>query len=159
MDVGLHDGGIDAELDTILEAERDGRLDDGVVEGADRGRRQAAEGAVESVVLGHRLAVEGREQSQCVAVGDTLAQFAEIPGFDPLQNKGPEHLGGAQAVAPGLGACEPAHQILVDERHEFRVFVEKVGEGLQGGVQRDTLGPQLEIGEGQRPSARPHRAR
>ncbi len=39
------------------------------------------------------------------------------------------------------------------------MFVEKVSEGLQGGVQRDALGPQLEIGEGQRPSARSHRAR
>ena len=39
------------------------------------------------------------------------------------------------------------------------MFVEKVGEGLQGRVQRDALGPQLEIGEGQRPGARPHRAR
>ena len=47
MDVGLHDGGIDAELGTVLEAEPDRGVHHSAVEGADRGGRQAAEGAVE----------------------------------------------------------------------------------------------------------------
>ena len=73
---------------------------------------------MEGVVLGHRAGVEGREQPQRVAVGDPLAQFAEIPGLDPLQHEGAEHVGGAQALTPGARALESTHQVLVDERDE-----------------------------------------
>src|SRR3990167_4557365 len=156
MDVRLHHGGVDAELGAVLEAERDRGLDHGVVEGAHRGGREAGEGAVERVVPGHRLAVEGREAAQRVAVGDALAQFTEIPGLHPLEHEGPEDLGGAQAVAPRSGALEPADQIVVDERHELRVLVEEVGEGVQGRLQREPVGLQFEIGEGEGPGPRPH---
>ena len=89
MDVGLHHGGVDAERGAVLEAEGDGRLDDGIVEGADGGGRQAAEGAVKGVVLGHRGGVEGRDPAQRIAVRDPLAQFAEVPGLDSLEHEGP----------------------------------------------------------------------
>ena len=160
MDVGLDDGGVDAELGAVLEAEPDGGLDDGVVEGADGGRREPQKGAIEGVVLGHGLGVEGREAPQRVAVGDALAQFAEIPGLDPLEHEGAEHLGGVQAVAPRPRAPEPAHQIGVDERDERLLMgVEKVGEGLHGRLQRDPLGLQFEIGEAEGAGPRSHRAR
>ncbi len=79
--------------------------------------------------------------------------------LDPLQDERPEDLGGAHAVAPGVGTLEPAHQIGMDERDEFLVGVEKVGEGLQGRLQGDPLVLPFEIGEAQGPSQRPHRAR
>ena len=120
-------------------------------------RRQ--KGAVEGVVLGHGLGVEGREAPQRVAVGDALAQFAEIPGLDALEHEGAQDLGGAQAVAPRPGAPEPAHQIGVDERDELLLRVEKVGEGLHGRLQRDPLGLQFEIGKAEGAGPRPHRAR
>jgi hypothetical protein len=159
MNVGRHHGRVDAELGAILEAKRNRGLDDGVVEGADRGRGQAAEGAVEGVVLGHGGGVEGREDPERVAVGDALAQFAEIPRLHPLEHEGAEDLDGAQAVAPGLRALELAHQIGVDQRDELFGRVQKVGEGLQGRVQRDALGLQFVIGEAEGADPRPHGTR
>jgi len=159
MDVGLDDGGVDAEFGAILEPQRDRGVDDGVVEGADGVRGEAEKGAVEGIVLGHGLGIESREAPQRVAVGDALAQFAQIPGLDALEHEGAEDLGGAQAVAPRPGAPEPAHQIGVDERDELRMRVEKVGQRLQGRLQGEPLGLQFEIGKAEGARLRPHRAR
>ena len=52
MNVRLDDRRIDAQLAAVLQAERDRGLDDGVVEGPDRGGRQPAEGAVKASCLG-----------------------------------------------------------------------------------------------------------
>jgi hypothetical protein len=114
---------------------------------------------VESVVLGHGVGVEGREPAQRVAVGDPLAQFPEIPGLHPPQHERPEHLRGAQALAARPGPLEAAHEILMDEGDEVLVRVEKVGDGLQGRVQRDASGRQLEVGKTERLGARSHRPR
>ena len=110
-------------------------------------------------MLGHGLGIESREAPQRVAVGDALAQFAQIPGLDALEHEGAEDLGGAQAVAPRPGAPEPAHQIGVDERDELRMRVEKVGQRLQGRLQGEPLGLQFEIGKAEGARLRPHRAR
>ena len=115
VDVGLDDGGIDAELGAVLEAERDGGLDHGRIEGAHRGRGQPAEGAMKGIVFGDGLAIEGREAPQGVAVGNALAQFAEIPRFDALEHKGPQGLGGAQTGPAGVGMRESPHQVVMDE--------------------------------------------
>jgi hypothetical protein len=105
------------------------------------------------------VAVERREDPERVAVGDALAQFAEIPVLHPLEHERAEDLGSGQALAPRPGAREPAHQIGVDQPDELGVPVEKVGERVQGRLQRDPLVPQFEIGEAERPGLGPHRAR
>ena len=134
MDVGLHHGGVDAEGGAVLQTEPDRGLDHRVVERPDRRGGQAAEGAVEGVVLRPEGGIEGREAPQGVAVGDALAQFTEIPRLHPLEHEGAEDPGGAQAVAPCLGAAQPADQIMVDERDELSLRVQEVSQGLQGRV-------------------------
>src|SRR5437899_1492109 len=157
VDVGLDDGGIDAELGAVLEAERDGGLDDGHIEGAHRGRGQPAESAMKGIVFGDRLAIEGREAPQGVAVGNALAQFAEIPRFDALEHKGPQGLGGAQTGPAGVGMLESPHQVVMDEGDQFFMGIQEVGEGPQGRLEREALGLPFEIGEAQRVGAGPHR--
>jgi len=120
-------------------------------------RRQKARG--EGVVLRHEGGLEGREAPQGVAVGDARAQFTEIPRLHPLEHEGAEDPGGAQAVAPRLGASQPADQIVMDERDELGLRVQEVSQGLQGRLQRDPLGLQFEIGEAEGADLRPHGAR
>jgi hypothetical protein len=114
---------------------------------------------MEGVVLGHRLGIEGRTAPQGVAVGDALAEFPQIPGLDSLEHEGAENLSGAQAIAPGPTALEASDEIVVDGGHELVVRIEKVGEGVQGRVQRDALGLQFEIREAEGSGQWPHRAR
>ena len=58
MNVGFHYRGVDAELLAVFQTELDGRLDHGLVDGFQRGRREPVEGPVEGVVLGDEVAVE-----------------------------------------------------------------------------------------------------
>ena len=109
VDVRLHHGGIDAELGAVLEAESDGGLDHGVIERADRGGGEASEGPVEGIVLGDRLPIERRKAPEGVAVGDALAQLAEIPVLHALEHERPQDRDGAQAAASRAGVLEPAH--------------------------------------------------
>ena len=138
----------------------DRRLDHGVVEGAHRGGRQATEGAVERVVLGHGLAVEGREAPQRVAVGDALAQFAQIPGLDPLEHEGAEDLGGAQARrAPCRGRLSPRTRSWWTSVTSSSCASRKSARACRVALKRDALDLQFEIGEAEGRRPRPHGAR
>src|ERR1039457_7671940 len=82
MNVGFHYRGVDAEFHAVFQAELDGRLNHGLVDGLQRGRGEAVEGPVEGVVLGDKVAVKLRKAAQRVAIVDTLAQFAIVPVLD-----------------------------------------------------------------------------
>ena len=48
--------GVDAEFLAVFQTELHGRLDHGLVDGFQRGRRESVEGPVEGIVLGDQVA-------------------------------------------------------------------------------------------------------
>ena len=72
MNIGFHNGAVDAQRVAILQIRLDGGGNDQVIDSFKQYRRQPVERAVEGVVLRHPLAVELREVAQRVAVGDPL---------------------------------------------------------------------------------------
>jgi hypothetical protein len=65
----------------------DGGLDHSLIDRLHGGWGESIEGAVESIMLGHLVAVEVRKGAQGRAVIDALAQLAIIPVFDAHENE------------------------------------------------------------------------
>src|SRR4029077_13213400 len=82
MDIGFHHRGIDAQLLAIFQTKLDGGLDHSLIDGLHGGWGKPIEGAVESIVLWHAMAVEVREDAQSMAVVDAFPQLAIVPIFD-----------------------------------------------------------------------------
>jgi hypothetical protein len=74
---------VDTQLAAVFQPEIDRRPHHKLVDGSQRCRRQAHEGALKGIVLGHRPAAEPREQAQREAIGDPFAQLAVVPVLDP----------------------------------------------------------------------------
>jgi hypothetical protein len=81
LDVTFDYGSVDTQTLAVFQAELDGGLDHRLIDGLQGGWGEP-EGAVESIMLGHTLAVEVRKSAQSIAVVDAFAQFAIIPVLD-----------------------------------------------------------------------------
>src|ERR1022692_2155024 len=112
MNVGLHHRGVHAQLLAIFQAELDGTLDHGLVDGLHGGRGEPVKGAVEGVVLGHTMAVEVGKAAQGIAVINAFAQLAIVRVLDAHQDEGAQGLRGGDAAASGVGVLQSARQIL-----------------------------------------------
>jgi len=147
MNVGLNHGAVDPKLATILEFQVDRGLQHEFIDGLQRLESQAIKGAVEGIVFGYRLAEEMSEASQAVAVGDALAQFAQVPAFGPHQDQGTQNLRRSQPMATGSGFLQTALQIASYLLEERGVQVEEVRDGLQNGMQAEVLLQELQVGK------------
>ena len=147
MNVGFHYRGVDAQLLAVFQTELDGGLDHGLVDGLQRGRGESVEGAVEGVVLGNQVAVELGKAAQGIAVVDAFAQFAIVPVLDAHESQRAQGLRGGDAVAPGVGVLQAAHQIQADLLDQSGVLVQECSDALQDGVEMDALSAQFQIGE------------
>src|SRR3989449_10898048 len=136
MNVGFHYRGVDAEFLAVFQTELAGGLDDGLVDGFQRGRRESVEGPVEGVVLGDQVAVKLRKSAQRVAIVDALAQFAIVPVLDAHESQRAQGLRGSDAVTPGAGVLQAALQIPADVLDQSGVLLEEGVNALQEGVQR-----------------------
>src|SRR6266480_3472727 len=86
MNVTLYDRRVHAKFLAIFQTQIHCLLHDQLIDGLQRLRSQPVKGTVESTVLGHRLAVEIRELTQRVSVGDAFPQFAVMPVLGTLQS-------------------------------------------------------------------------
>src|ERR1039457_7539906 len=76
-----------SDLLAIFQAELNGGLDHGLVDGLHGGRGEPVKGAVEGVVLGYTMAVEVGKAAQGIAVVDAFAQLAIVPVLDAHQDE------------------------------------------------------------------------
>src|SRR5450631_695584 len=144
---GFHYRGVDAEFLAVFQAELDGRLNHGLVDGFQRGRRESVEGPVEGVVLGDKVAVKLREAAQRVAIVDTLAQFAIVPVLDAHESQRAQGLRGSDAATPGGGVLEAVFQIQADLLDQIGVLAEECVDTLQDWVEMDAESAQFQVGK------------
>src|SRR5664280_3457524 len=137
MNVGFHYRGVDAKFLAVFQAELDGSLNHGLVDGFQRGRRESVEGPVEGVVFGDKVAVKLRKAAQRVAIVDPLAQCAIVPVLDAHESQGAQGLRGSDAATPGGGVLEAALQIQADLLDQIGVLAEECIDTLQDGVEMD----------------------
>ena len=147
MNVGLHDRGVDTQLLAIFQPASNRRLHHQFIDGRERLRSQPDKGAVERIVLGHRLAIEIGEPAQRVSVGDPFAQFAIIPVLDTHEDQRAQHLLRRQPVAAGVGPLQTPSQIAAYRLDHLFVVGNKIGDGLQQRLQNQPLLQQLQIGK------------
>ncbi len=147
MDVGLDDRGVDAELVCVLETEVHGRLDNGVVDGANGLGCHPVEGPIEGLVARYRTRSEVREDAQRVTVGDAFPELAQIPVLDAAEDEGTEDAGGSHPIPPGGGMSEAANEILMDSIHEILLGIDEIRDGLQGSIEDDALSTEFGLGE------------
>ena len=131
----------------IFQAELDGGLDHGPVDGLQGGRGEPVKGAVEGIVLGHALAVEVGKVAQRIAVVDAFAQLAIVPVFDAHQDEGAQGLGGGDSATSGVGVLQSARQILAHLLDQRGMVVQESEDALQEGIEVDAVVSQFEIGE------------
>lgn len=148
MDVGLDDRGVDAELVSVLEMQLHGRLDNGVVDGANGLGCDPVEAAIEGLVTRDRTRTKVREGPQRATVGDAFPKLAQIPVLDAAEDEGTEDAGGGHPIPPGGGTFEAADEILMDCVHEILLGIDEIRDGLQGTIEDDALGTELGLGEG-----------
>ena len=79
MNVGLYDRRVYAKFLAIFQAQVYRCLHHQFIDGLQRLGSQPVKGAVEGIVLRHRLAVEIRELAQRVPVGDSFRAARENP--------------------------------------------------------------------------------
>src|SRR5713101_8924382 len=145
MNIGLHDRSVDAEFLAILQSQIDRCFHHELIDCAQGLGCESVKSTIEGIVFGHRLAEEVGEAAQGISVGDAFAQFTIVPVLDAHKNEGAQDLGGSQSAASGGGVFETTLQIaahLLD--HRF-VLVEKVGDGLQMGLEENSLFHELYI--------------
>src|SRR5215472_15621560 len=107
MNIGFHHGGIDAQLLAIFQAELDGGLDHSLIDRLHRVRGKPIEGTVESIMLGHAVAVEVGKGAQGIAVVDAFAQFAIIPVLTRMRMSERKVCEGVIPSRPVLGFFSP----------------------------------------------------
>lgn len=147
MNVGFHDGGVNAQFFAVLQTELDGHLNHGLVDSFQGGWCESIEGPVEGVVLGDKLAAKLRKSAQRVAIVDALAQFAIVPVFDAHERQRAQGLRGSDAIAPGARVLQAALQIKADFLDQRGVLIEECVDALQGGVKMDAQSSQFQVGE------------
>ncbi len=147
MNVRLDHGGVDPQLRPVLQAERDRRVDDRVIDRLQRVRGEPVEGAVERVVLRDPLALELGERPQRVAIGDPFPQFPVVPVLHAHQNQRAQDLRRGDAVPARGGLLQPSRQIALHGVDEGCVRVEERGDRLQGRFELNALLEEHEIGE------------
>ena len=138
---------VDPQSLTILHTELDSGLDHSLIDGLHGVGSESVEGAIESIMLGHALAVKVRKGAQSVTVIDAFAQLAIIPVFDPHEDERAQGLGRGNSVAAGVGVLQPAHQILAHLLDQRGMVVQESEDGLEERVEVDALVSQFEIGK------------
>src|SRR6202162_3230395 len=121
----------------------DRSLNQEIIDGFERLRRQPIEAAVEGVMLGPRSAVELGELPQRQSVGDAFAQLAIIPVLEAHQNERAQHLGRRQTAAAACRLLQPAHQIATYPLDQLMLLVEETGNRRQQRLQAHGLAPQV----------------
>lgn len=161
MNIDLDHRGVDPQLAADLQTELHSGLNDQIVDGFERLRRQPVEAAVERVMLGYRIAVESGELAQRHAVGDAFAQLAIVPVLEPHQNQRAQDLRRRQSVTTAAGLLQAPHQIAPDTLDDVLLIVEKSGYRFQQRLQPHaliTLPHQLPIGKTDLSRRRSHTA-
>ena len=147
VDVRFDHGRIDAQFFAIFQPEFDSVRDNQIVNQLERGRREPDKGLVESVMFGNSLAVEMSEFPQSIPVIDALSQFAVLPVLHSLQNKRAQHLLGAEAVATFIGILQSPLKVPAHLVYQVTMLVKEFGDGLQQGLQANTLLQEFQIGK------------
>src|SRR5580704_8070283 len=153
--VGFHHRGVDPQLAAVLQAELHSGLDDEVVDGLERRRRQPVEAAVEGVMLGHLLAVEIGEPAQRYSIGDAFTQLAIIPVLQAHQNERAQRLRRGEAAATLVRLIQAAYQVAAHPLDRRRLLIEKITDRLQQRLKPYALPQQFEIGKAHLPRRRP----
>jgi hypothetical protein len=139
MNVSLYDRGVHAKSLSFFQTEIHRCLHHQFVDGTQRIRRQPVKGAIEGVVLGHRLTIEICELAQCVSAGDPFAQLAIVPVLDAHEDQRAQNLVLAQPTAIGRGIFQASFQIASHGRGHLFLVVQKIKDALQQRLQRDDL--------------------
>ena len=147
VDVGFDHRGVDPQFLTVLQAQGHRGSDQSFVDGFQGPGGQPVKRAVEGVMLGDGLRKKMGKAPQRIPVGDTLAQFPQIPVFHPLQRQRTQHLGGRQSTATRGGVLQTPLQIPADPFYQFLMVGEEIGDGLQEGVQLYPLLEDFQIGK------------
>ena len=147
MNVGLYNRGVDAKSLALFHTQVHRCLHHQFIDGTQRLRRQSVKGAVERIMLWHRLAVEIRKLAQRVSIRDPFAQFTIRPVLDPHQDQGTQNLLRCQSATTSPGIFQASFQIVPYGLNHLFVVVQKIADALQQRFQRDALLQQLPIGE------------
>src|SRR5216684_4826322 len=81
-----------------------------------------------------------------------------VPVLVAHENERAKHLRGSDAVASGAGVLQASLQILAHLLDEGEVLIEELGDGLEDGIEMDTLELQFEVGESELGRERSHRS-
>jgi hypothetical protein len=135
-------------------SEHDRGLNDEIIDGFERLRRQSIEAAVEGVMLGHRIAVEIGELAPRQSVGDPFAQLAIIPVLDAHQNERAQHLRRRQTATALARLLQAADQIAPHPLDHLVLGVEEIRNRLQQRLQAHALPHQFDISKAHLPRRR-----
>ena len=147
MNISLHHRGVDTQLRAVLHSDVDGCLDQKIIDGFKRLRRELDKRPVEGVMFGHRITVEIRELAQRQSISNPLTQLAIVPILDAHQNQRAQDLLWRQSMAASVGILQTLPKIVTNRCDDLFVVVKKVRDRLQQRFKNNPLLYQLEVGK------------